>query len=99
MDYLPVTECLQELFVRNMPLSSAQSGRIARLSEAVLLAGEVHLSKVARFVKSESQQDSRIRWIERLLSAPFMCQDLVYQPMLKAALQKFSDPYWHLVRL
>jgi hypothetical protein len=80
-----------------MPLSSAQSGRIARLSEAVLLAGEVHLSKVARFVKSESQQDSRIRWIERLLSAPFMCQELVYQPMLKAALQKFSDPYWHLV--
>jgi hypothetical protein len=97
MDYLPVEECLQEMFMRNMPLSSAQSGRIARLSTAVLLAGEVHLSKMARFVKSESQQDSRVRWIERLLRAPFMCQELVYQPMLQVALQKFRDPYWHLV--
>lgn len=97
MDYLPVEACLQEMFMRNMPLSSAQSGRIARLSVALLLAGEVHLSKVARFVKSESQQDSRARWIKRLLGAPFMSQELVYQPLLKAALEKFNDRYWHLV--
>jgi len=97
MDYLPVEACLQEVFVRYMPLSSAQASRIASVSVAVLLAGEVHLSKLARFIKRESQQDSRVRWIERLLCAPFMCQELVYQPVVKAALAGFRDPDWHVV--
>lgn len=97
MDYLPVEACLQALCRHSMPLSPAQSKRIADVSIALLLAGEVNMSKIARFAKGASQQDSRIRGIERLLQAPFMSQERVYQPMLGAALATFQERYWHLV--
>jgi hypothetical protein len=97
MDYLPIEACWQALCRQHLPLSPAQSQRIAGVSMGLLLAGEVKLSKIARFVKGAAQQDSRIRWIERLLQARFMSQELVYQPMLRVALATFQDRYWHLV--
>jgi hypothetical protein len=63
----------------------------------VLLAGEVHLSKIARFLKGGTQQDSRVRWIQRLLEAGFMSQERVYQPVLKHALRSCREACWHLV--
>ncbi len=97
MNCLPVEESLQALFLRVIPLSPAQTRRIAWLCVAVLLAGEVHLTKMARFLKSSAQQDSRVRWIERLLQATFMSQERVYQPLVQAALAGFGDRCWHLV--
>ncbi len=97
MNCLPVEESLQALFLSIIPLSQAQTRRIALLCVAVLLAGEVHLTKVARFLKSEAHQDSRVRWIARLLQVAFMTQERVYQPMLQAALASFGDRCWHLV--
>jgi hypothetical protein len=88
---------LQEQFRREMPLSQAQIGRIIKFSLALLLAGEVHLTKIARFLKGDTQQDSRVRWIERLLKAPFLTVEGVYHPVLKAMLSKFRDDCWHLV--
>jgi hypothetical protein len=97
MNYLPVEESLQELFVHTMPLSPSQSGRIAALCNAILLAGELHLTKIARFLKGDTQQDSRVRWTQRLLEATFMSQERVYQPMLKQALAFFHEDVWHLI--
>jgi Transposase DDE domain len=97
MDYLPIEMSLQALCGAYMPLSPAQTQRIAAVSMGLLLAGEVKMSKIACFVKGARQQDSRIRWIQRLLQAPFMSQERVYQPMLKAALATFQERYWHLV--
>lgn len=97
MNYLPVEKSLQAVFVHSMPLSSAQTERIARLCSAMVLAGEVQLTKMARFVKGESQQDSRVRWIKRLLEADFLSQERVYQPLLKQVLEGFHDRCWHVV--
>jgi len=97
MNYLPVEKSLQEAFVHSMPLSEAQTGRIAKLCEALVLAGEVQLTKMARFLKGESQQDSRVRWIKRLLEADFLSQERVYQPFLKQVLERFHDSCWHVV--
>jgi len=97
MNYLPVEASLQEVFVHQMPLSPAQTGRIAKLCNGILLAGEVPLTKIARFLKGESQQASRVRWIKRLLEADFMTQERVYQPILKQALLGFGDACWHVV--
>ena len=80
-----------------MPLSPAQTGRIAKVCHAILLAGEVPLTKIARFMKEETQQDSRVRSIKRLLEADFLTQERVYQPLLKQALLSFHAKTWHLV--
>lgn len=93
----PLEEKLQALFRETMPLSPAQIGRIVRLCLAILLAGEVHITKIARFVKGDSQQDSRVRWIERLLQARFLTVERVYQPVLRVTLSQFKDTCWHLV--
>src|SRR4029078_3020023 len=97
MNYLPVEKSLQEAFVHSMPLSEAQTGRIAKLCEALVLAGEVQLTKRARFLKGESQQDSRVRWIKRLLAADFLSQERVYQPFLKQVLTTFHESCWNVV--
>jgi hypothetical protein len=97
MDYLSVEVSLQAVLRMSLPLSPAQTGRIAKLWMALLLAGEVHLTKMARFIKGKTQQDSRVRWIKRLLEAPFMSQERVYQPFLKQMLRNFGGSCWHLV--
>ena len=45
MNYLPVEKSLLAVFVHSMPLSSAQTERMARLCSAMVLAGEVQLTK------------------------------------------------------
>ena len=65
MNYLPGEASLQAVFNTCMPLSPAQTGRIATLCNGLLLAGEVHVTKIARFIKGDTQQDSRVRWIKR----------------------------------
>lgn len=97
MNYLSVEEGIQGLFEQHMTRSKAQSKRIARLCIGILLAGEVHLTKIARFLKGDTQQDSRVRWIERLLKSPYLKSEYVYQPMLKEALRGFKETSWHLV--
>jgi len=97
MDYLPVEESLQEVFVHSMPLSPAQTERIARACNAILLAGEVQMTKIARFLKGADQQDSRVRWMKRLLEADFLSQERVYQPLLKQTLAGFHESCWHVV--
>jgi hypothetical protein len=97
MDYLPAEKSLQEAFVHSMPLSPAQTERIAKLCNGILLAGEVQLTKIARFLKGDNQQDSRVRWIKRLLEADFLSQERVYQPFLKETLKTFRENCWHVV--
>lgn len=97
MNYRLAEAGLQERLAQLAPLSRAQSGRIAALCVAVILAGEVNLSRIARFIKAESWQDSRVRWIQRLLAAPFLSPERAYQPLLAYALERFRAKCWHLV--
>jgi len=97
MHYSSLQKQLQALFLPLLPLSPAQCRRLASLSSGLLLAGEVHLTKIARWLTGHTQQDSRVRWIQRLLEAPFLTPERVYQPVLKHALGRFRDRCWHIV--
>lgn len=96
MNYSTLDVSLQALFQAILPVSRAQSQRVSRFCAALLLAGRVPLSSIARWLASDSQQASRIRWLERLLVAPFVRAELVYQPALRQALATYRAPLWHL---
>lgn len=98
MAYYPrVVDSLQATLLQLMPLSTAQARRVSQFCEALLLAGEVHLTKIARFLHRRTHQDSRVRWISRLFKAPFVSQDHIYHPFLRAMLQGIQQQTWHLV--
>lgn len=97
MNYWTVLKSLQEVLRGHVPLMPAQTRRIAMLCVAILLAGEVQLSRIARQLPQRTQRDSRIRWIQRLFSAPFIRPEQVYHPLLKVAFQTMRDPDWHLI--
>lgn len=97
MHYDSVEKSLQVVFRRCMPLSAAQVGRLSDLAVALLLAGETSLAKIARQLPHTTQQDSRIRWIKRVLQAPFMTQAYVYQPWIKHLLHTHQVATLHLV--
>jgi Transposase DDE domain len=97
MYYDVAEKSLQAVFTQIIPLSHAQLGRVSELAVALILAGETSLSKIARQLAHNSDQDSRIRWIKRLLEAPFMTQAYLYQPWIKHLLQTHPVETLHLV--
>lgn len=97
MHYEALQEILQQVFRPILPLLPAQIGRIAGLCQALLLAGRVELTFLARCVPICAQQDSRVKWIRRLLSARFMTYDVVYRPLIRQILSELELPNWHLI--
>ena len=88
MDYYPVEDSLQVLFERFVPLSDAQRRHLREIVMAVLLAGNTHMSSMARWLKQDTQQDSRVQWLRRGLSSTYLRHDMVYQPFLCQALER-----------
>jgi len=97
MDYDTVENSLQAALRQSIPLSNAQLQRLSDLAVALILAGEIPLTKIARQLSHPSEQASRVRWIKRLLEAPFMCQEYVYQPWMIRMLQSHQATPLHLV--
>jgi len=97
MDYYTVEKSLQGLFEEVLHLSRTQKGRIRNLCMGVLLAGTSHLSKIARWLPQETNQDSRIQWIRRTLETAYLSQEYVYQPLVRAALKAHRASVLHLV--
>jgi hypothetical protein len=97
MHYDTVEKSLQVVLKQSIPLSHAQLGRLNDLAVALLLAGETSLAKIARQLPHTTQQDSRIRWIKRVLEAPFMTQVYAYRPWIKHLLQTHQVAKIHLV--
>jgi hypothetical protein len=97
MHHDAISQPLQAQFERIIPLSPPQIRRLVTLCVAVLLAGEVQLTRIARFLPHTSQQDSRVRWIQRLLQAHFLTAERVYQPVLQSVLSGYREHCWHLV--
>lgn len=96
--YYPVSiDALQQRFQSVLPLSKAQIFRVSLLCYAVLLAKKIHLTFIARVLPQPIQQDSRVRWISRLLVARFMRVETVYHPILKDMLSKLKLNDWHLI--
>lgn len=93
----PLENTMKKLFRHHTTLTEAQIERISRLESALLLAGSLHLSQVARWVRQASQQESRVEFVMRMLSAPYVSQEQLYQPLVRYALRKYSVPQWHLI--
>jgi len=97
MHYDEFADVLQQRFQSILPLSPAQIRRVVLLCRAIMLTARLHLRFLARCLPMPTQQDSRVRWLRRLLSARFMTQSLVYQPLLKATLAMLRLNEWHLI--
>lgn len=97
MDYYAVEESLQALFETTLPLSARQRGRIAEVCMGVLLAGSSHLTQMARWLKREATQGSRIRWLQRVLEAPYWEQSYAYRPLVKQMLTGYKAQRWHII--
>jgi hypothetical protein len=97
MNYERFSADLQQQLEAVLPLMPAQIRRIVVLCRAIYLTARIHLSFIARCLPMATQQDSRIRWISRLLQARFMRQPLVYQPVLLSALAGLKLKEWYLM--
>lgn len=97
MDSYMLDETLQVLFDTTLPLSRSQTERIRELCVGVLLAGNIHLSRIARWLKQDTHQDSRVQWIRRLLGTEFMTQARVYTPFVQRVLSQFKSQRLHVI--
>jgi len=97
MDYYRMEDCLQVLFKRFIPLSEAQRRRLQEICRAVLLAGEVTLTGIAKWIRQDSHQGSRVQWLRRTLTGDYLCWERVYQPFVREALRKHHVPVLHLI--
>lgn len=97
MDYYVLEETLQVLFEEVIPLSRAQNRHVRQVCVGVLLAGSSQLTKIARWLKQATQQDSRVPWLRRLFEAGYMTQEYVYHPFVKRVLERYQPAAIHLV--
>jgi len=88
---------MQEAFESMMPLTSAQSGRLTQMCNALIEAQDITLSKLARVLPRQSSQPSRSQWVQRILKTPFLTQHHLYRPLLNWALRVHNTEEWHLI--
>jgi hypothetical protein len=97
MGSLGLEHTMFSLFMPHLKLSTAQVSKLASAGSGMLLAGTAQLPKIARWLSRESQQDSRIQFLRRLLDKPYLTQAEVYQPLLRQALSGYKERIWHVV--
>jgi len=97
MDYYRVSAALQAVLDASIGLSHAQKQRIAQVSEAVLLARSSQLSWLARRLGHTTAQDSRVQWLRRVLSRPYLHQEFVYGAFVREVLRRSAFPKWHVL--
>lgn len=97
MDYYRLEEALQVLFERIIPVSRGQNTTLRQLCVGVLLAGSSQLTRIARWLKHDTQQTSRVQWLRRSLQSAFLSQEYVYYPFVKHVLASYGSPPLHLV--
>ena len=97
MNYYAMEETMQAVFEATIPLSKAQNTHLRQVCVGVLLAGSSQLTRIARWLNQQTQQDSRVQWLRRLLQAGFMTQEYVYYPFVKHVLTDYQAAPLHLV--
>jgi hypothetical protein len=96
MGSLRVEDTMIHILRPQLQLRESQVERLAEVIAGMLLAGTSQLPKVARWVRRDSHQSSRVKQLERLLDASYLTQERVYQPMLSKALSTYRTSPWHL---
>jgi hypothetical protein len=90
-------EALQVLVEGIIPVSRGQNTTLRQLCVGVLLAGSSQLTRIARWLKQDSQQASRVQWLRRSLQSGFLSQEYVYYPFVKHVLARHRSQTIHLV--
>ena len=93
---LHLEDTMNALLSRSLTLSASQISRIACVNVGMLLAGTSQLSKVARWLGRDVHQDSRLKYVSRVLDAEYVTQMDVYQPLLRQALSRYEVETWHI---
>jgi hypothetical protein len=88
---------MKSVFQRHVFLSPAQNQRLACACVGILLAGNAQIGQIARWVNGATSQVGRVRFLQRLLDAPFLTQSLTYQPFLVGMLRGLDAGPWHLL--
>jgi hypothetical protein len=98
LHYDALEHALQAFLRQNAaPLTASQLRRIVIFGAALVLASRCHLRTVARFLHRPNNLRARLQWAERLLKAPFVRPEIVYEPVLKSVLAQHRAAIWHLV--
>lgn len=98
MNYETIEVQLQHEFATHMGLMPAQIQRLAQICAALFIGGHISLAVLAKQVARRANRNNRIKWVRRLLSAPFMRLEWVYHPVLQVALQGLNGlETWHIV--
>jgi|GEM_PF-1377832 len=97
MDYYQMEESLQVLFKQFMPLSEKQRDRIYEICRGVMLAGKSQLRGIARWLKQDTSQDSRVQWLRRTFQSPYLRHSYAYRPLIQQALRQYKPDYLHLI--
>ena len=71
--------------------------RLASVCTSMQLARTTQLGEVARWVRKETQQNSREQFLKRFLMSPYFSQEAAYYPLLKQALKSYKATPWHLI--
>jgi hypothetical protein len=90
-------DTMNQVFQGRLPLSTAQKQRLASASSALTLAGSVQLPLLANWLPRGGQKAGRVRFLERFFEAEFLCQELVYQPLLRHFLARRRDAVWYVL--
>ena len=93
---LHLEDTMNDLLGSHLKLKASQISRIACVSVGMLLAGTSQLSKVARWLGRDTHQDSRVKFVSRILDAEYVSQMDVYQPLLRQAVCRYDIDTWHI---
>ena len=97
MSSLCLEDTMKNLFQHAADLSPSQTNNLTCASVGMLLAGSTQLSKIARWLHREGQQDSRIQYLGRLLDSDYLTPQRIYQPLVRQALRGHHPSEWHLI--
>lgn len=86
-----------ELLNRHLDHRPFHIRRLASACTGMQLARTTQLSKVARWVRKETQQNSREQFLKRFLMSPYFSQEAAYYPLVRQALSSYKAPHWHLI--
>jgi len=97
MSSLQLEDSMKTVFGHAKGLTAAQTENLTCASVGMLLAGSVQLTKIARWLHREGQQDSRVQYLRRLLDSDYLTQEQVYQPLVRQALSGYRATEWHVL--
>lgn len=96
MSSLHLKDTMSRLFRPHLVMSDSKIDRLAYTTVGMLLAGTSELPKVARWLPKDIWQDSRVKFLSRLLDAPYLTQERIYHPLLLQALSHYTEKVWHI---